>query len=146
MESKMSEVALHDGPVLMIVQGTVTDGDHTLETSPRMQEYLRQLFGSEMYPTTSGYYIYSGGQPIDIFEGEFPKTGFTVVARFPSQDAARTFWYSEMYQKVAEARQGACEVLVCVYPETEVPDYMQGRLNGHEYVNVPSFDHVARVD
>ncbi|MFT7289191.1 MAG: hypothetical protein ACI87W_003320, partial [Halieaceae bacterium] len=40
----------------------------------------------------------------------------------------------------------ACDVQVCVYPETDPPDYMHGRLEGHEYVNVPSFDHIVRVD
>jgi len=130
----------------MIVQGIVNDGEHTLETSPGMQEYLGQLMGSGMYPATSGYYIYSGGQPIDIFEGEFPKTGFTVIARFPSHEAARTFWYSEIYQKVKNARGDVCDVQVCVYPETDPPEYMESRLKGHQYVNVPSFDHIARVD
>ena len=142
----MKNSSTHDGPVLMVVQGVVKDGEHTLATSPRMQEYLRQLMASEMYPTTSGYYIYGGGQPLDIFEGEFPKTGFTVIARFPSHEAARTFWYSETYQKIKKARGDACDVQVCVYPETDPPDYMHGRLEGHEYVNVPSFDHIARVD
>ena len=99
-----------------------------------------------MYPVTSGYYLYSGGRPIDVFEGNYPETGFTVIARFPSHEAARTFWYSDIYQKVKAARGDACQVLVTVYPESDPPEYMKGRLDGHQYVDVPSFSHIDRVD
>ena len=123
-------------PVLMVVTGTVSD-------AARMRAYGQALEASGMYPATSGYYLHIG-QPIDLFEGEYPAGGFTVIARFPCLAHARAFWYSEAYQNIIPMRDGAGEVLVRVYRELEAPPYMDGRLEGGRFVTFPPVDDIAQ--
>jgi uncharacterized protein (DUF1330 family) len=130
-----------DRPVLMLVNGEVTDGNERLEDSPGMGEYLAALGGSQLYPETSGYRLFMD-KPIDVFEGEYPAAGFTVLARFPCHAHARAFWYSGRYQSLIPLRVDSSKVLVTVYEELEPPEYMDGRLDGNRYISIPPVDHL----
>lgn len=130
-----------DRPVLMLVNGEVTDGNERLEDSPGMGEYLAALGASQLYPETSGYRLFMD-KPIDVFEGEYPAAGFTVLARFPCHAHARAFWYSGRYQSLIPLRVDSSKVLVTVYEELEPPEYMEGRLEGNRFVSVPPVDHL----
>lgn len=130
-----------DRPVLMLVNGEVTDGHERLEDSPGMGEYLTALGASDLYPQTSGYRLFMD-KPIDVFEGEYPANGFTVLARFPCHAHARAFWYSDHYQSLIPLRVDSSNVLVTVYEEMEPPQYMDGRLDGNRYISVPPVDHL----
>lgn len=121
-----------DQPVLMVVRGTISD-------NVAMREYGQALQSSGLYPATSGYYLHIGG-PVDVFEGDYPDNGFTVIARFPCLAHAQAFWWSETYREIVALREGAAEVLVTVYSELEPPDFMEGRLEGGRYVEVPPVD------
>lgn len=119
-------------PVLMVVRGTITD-------SARMREYAQALQAAELYPATSGYYLHIG-PPVEVFEGEYPDNAFTVIARFPCLAHAQAFWYSDTYRELVKLRENAAEVLVTVYRELDPPDFMEGRLEGGRFVEVPSVD------
>ena len=127
-----------DTPVLMVVTGTISD-------PVRMRTYGQAIQAAEIYPATSGYYLHIG-QPIDIFEGEYPAGAFTVIAKFPCLEHARAFWYSEAYQAIIPLREGAADVLVRVYRELEAPPFMQGRLEEARYIAFPPVDAIPRVD
>lgn len=127
-----------DAPVLMVVTGTISD-------PARMRTYGQALQAAEIYPVTSGYYLHVG-QPIDIFEGEYPAGAFTVIAKFPCLEHARAFWYSEAYQAIIPLREGAADVLVRVYRELEAPPFMHGRLEEARYIAFPRVDAIPRVD
>jgi uncharacterized protein (DUF1330 family) len=120
----------------MVVTGSVSDG-------ARMRAYGQALEASGIYPATSGYYLHIG-QPVDVFEGDHPAGGFTVIARFPCLAHARAFWYSETYQNIIPMREDAGEVLVRVYPELAPPPYMDGRLEGGRFIAFPPVDDVAQ--
>ena len=119
-------------PVLMVVRGTITD-------PARMREYAQALQAAELYPATSGYYLHVG-PPVDVFEGEYPDNAFTVIARFPCLAHAQAFWYSDTYRELVEFRKHAAEVLVTVYRELDPPDFMEGRLEGGRFIDVPPVD------
>ncbi len=125
-------------PVLMVVTGTISD-------PLRMRSYGQAIQAAEIYPATSGYYLHIG-QPIDIFEGEYPQGAFTVIAKFPCLEHARAFWYSEAYQAIIPLREGAADVLVRVYRELEAPEFMRGRLEEARYLAFPPVDAITRVD
>jgi len=119
-------------PVLMVVRGTITD-------SARMREYAQALQAAELYPATSGYYLHVG-PPVDVFEGDYPDNAFTVIARFPCLAHAQAFWYSDTYRELVKLRENAAEVLVTVYRELDPPDFMEGRLEGGRFIDVPPVD------
>lgn len=127
-----------DQPVLMVVSGTTTD-------AAQMRRYGEALMASGIYSKTSGYYLHVG-QPIDVFEGEYPTNGFTVIARFPCHAHARAFWYSEIYQKIIPLREGGANVLVRVYSELDPPTYMLDRLMGGKFGNIPSIEDIEQLD
>ena len=100
----------HDGPVLMLVLGTIEDRD-------KMAKYQGALMESGLYPENQGYYI-AVGRPIEMFEDEWPAKQGMVIARFPSLEHARSFWYSEEYQKrIKPLREGAGTFNVSVFPD-----------------------------
>lgn len=79
----------------LIVQLDVTDPE-------RYEEYRRVVS-----PTVSrhdGTYLVRGGQ-FELFEGAAP--GRLVIIRFPSFDAARTWYYSADYAAARDIRQAA---------------------------------------
>ncbi|MCC5861770.1 MAG: DUF1330 domain-containing protein [Gammaproteobacteria bacterium] len=126
-----------DEAVLMVVTGTISD-------PARMRSYGQAIQAAEIYPATSGYYLHIG-QPIDIFEGDYPQGAFTVIAQFPCLEHARAFWYSEAYQAIIPLREGAADVLVRVYRKLEAPAFMRGRLEEARYIAFPPVDAIPRV-
>ena len=116
------------GPVYMVVSGETRD-------PARMQAYSRALVASGLYPKLGGYYV-NAPKPVDIFEGEINPTFAMLIARFPSLEAARSFWHSEVYQnEIKPLRQNpsAGDYTVAVYEEANLPDYMRGRVDAHDY-------------
>lgn len=103
-----------DRPVLMVVQGRVTD-------RAKLAAYARRLRDTGIYVINEGYYV-AAGRPIDLFEGEYPDDQSIIVARFPCLARARAFWYSELYQKeILPLREGAGRFSVAVYAELPPP-------------------------
>jgi len=101
-------------PVYMVVIGNITDRD-------KMGRYQKALMESGLYPRYGGYYI-AAGKPVEMFEGDWPESNGMVIARFPSRDAARKFWNSEIYQeKIKPLREGAGTFQVSLFPDISPP-------------------------
>jgi len=78
-------------PVFMVISGTTLDRD-------RMAAYSKALTDSGLYVRTGGSYL-NNPRPLAVFEGTLPSDHVTLIVRFPSECAARAFWYSPMYQE-----------------------------------------------
>ncbi len=115
--------------VFMVVAGETID-------PKRMGEYSAALAATGLYPANGGYYL-NAPQPIEVFEGA-PSPDFAMlIVRFPSIDAARTFWNSDAYQqKVKPLRQNpsAGDYTVMVFAEADLPAYMAGRVASADYL------------
>ena len=97
-----------DKPVYMLVIGQIEDRE-------KMAAYQSALVESGLYPKHEGYYV-AFGQPVDMFEGEWPDNQGMVMARFPSLRQARAFWNSEEYQeRIKPLREGAGTFNVSVF-------------------------------
>jgi len=115
--------------VIMVVSGETLD-------RKRMGAYAAALAKSGIYPKTNGYYLNSP-RPVDIFEGDVSESFVTLMVRFPSLEAARTFWDSDVYQseiKPLRLNPSAGDYSVTVYKESDLPDYMQGKVNSGQYI------------
>ncbi len=88
-------------PVRMLVYGEITDRD-------RFMAYGQAIQDSGLYPETGGYYE-AVTPVIDVFEGDPPATRAVVIVRFPCEQAARDFWYSEKYEAIQPLREGIAE-------------------------------------
>lgn len=107
-------MADHTKPVFLVVLGQTTD-------RPKMTNYSEVLFGSGLYPANGGYYA-AFGQPLEMFEGDWPNNQAIVIARFPSHEHAKAFWYSDLYQnKIKPLRTGAGTFAVSVHEELSPP-------------------------
>ena len=94
----------------MVVVADVIDGE-------KMGQYQAKLMESGLYPANGGTYTFKG-RPIEIFEGEWADNRAVLVARFPSADDARNFWYSDTYQNdVKPLREGAASVMVGLFED-----------------------------
>lgn len=78
-------------PVVMVISGTTLDRE-------RMAAYSKALMDSGLYPRTGGSYV-NTPRPIAVFQGTVPNDHVTLIVRFPSECAARAFWYSSEYQE-----------------------------------------------
>jgi uncharacterized protein (DUF1330 family) len=104
-----------DGPVMMIVLATVSN-------PAKLGAYSKALAESGLYEKHQGYYA-GIGRPVDSFEGAWGETEALVVARFPSLEAARSFWFSDAYQnKIKPLREGAGDFRVVVLPASPKPE------------------------
>lgn len=75
----------------MIIAGTTLD-------VARMGRYAAALEASGLYPSVGGRYV-NEARPIEVFEGAPHEDHVSLIVRFPTQAAAREFWYSETYQR-----------------------------------------------
>ena len=101
-----------DKSVYMLVLGKIAD-------PAKMGKYQSALTESGLYPKNKGGYRFKG-RPIEIFEGEWPENGAAVIAKFPSAEDARNFWYSDEYQNaIKPLREGAGEFTVALFEETD---------------------------
>lgn len=106
--------------VLMIVSGVTKD-------RARMAAYSKALASSGLYEEAGGYYL-NNPRAITVFEGELPKDHATLVVRFPSLEAAQSFWNSPVYQNEIKPKRenpSAGDYSVVVYQETDPPDYIR---------------------
>lgn len=110
-------------PVIMIVTGVTLDRE-------RMKDYSEALASSGLYEASAGYYL-NAPRAIASFEGTLPPEHATLVVRFPSRDAADTFWNSPLYQdqiKPLREDPSAGDYTVTLYEETPIPGFMDGRV------------------
>ncbi len=68
----------------------------------RLAEYRRQVV--PLLQTTAGLKVFAGPIPFTL---EGPPLVIAVVAELPDLEAAKRWYYSEDYQRVAAIRQGA---------------------------------------
>jgi len=126
--SKAENTTCEAEPVIMVVSGETLD-------RARMGQYAKAIADAGIYPLNKGYYLNSP-KPIDVFEGEVSGNHATLMVRFPSLEAARTFWDSDTYQnEIKPLRQNpsAGDYTVTVYEEIDLPDYMQGQIIPSKY-------------
>ncbi|MFW6299807.1 MAG: DUF1330 domain-containing protein [Oceanicaulis sp.] len=119
-------------PVLMIVSGVTLDAE-------RMAAYQAALSASDLYPGAAGYYL-NAPRPVAVFEGEVPDGFVSVIVRFPSLEAAETFWSDPLYQDVIKPMRedpAAGDYTVTVYREADLPGYMAGRVEQAGYRGCP---------
>lgn len=99
-----------DKPAYLVVISTITD-------PVKAGVYRQALQDSGLYPALGGFYITSG-RPVEVLEGSTFRTSPIVVAKFPCAEAARRFWYSEIYQKkIIPLREGAGSFEVGIFEE-----------------------------
>lgn len=99
-----------DKPAYLVVISTITD-------PVKIGRYREALRESGLYPALGGFYITSG-RPVEVLEGSTFKTSPIVVAKFPCAEAARRFWYSDVYQKkIVPLREGAGSFEVAIFEE-----------------------------
>lgn len=115
-------------PVIMVVSGETLD-------RARMGQYAKAIADSGLYPLNKGYYL-NTPKPVDIFEGEVSDNYATLMVRFPSLEAARAFWDSDIYQneiKPLRLNPSAGNYTVTVYKEMDLPAYMKGQVSQSEF-------------
>ncbi len=95
-------------PCLMIVFGAFTDFDRFMATYQVAVAPLITRFG--------GAYDFVGGG-LQMLEGDFPGGGGAVISRWPSRDAALTFWNSPEYAEVKQLRAGTGQFQVALVDE-----------------------------
>ena len=99
-----------DKPAYLVVISTITD-------PVKITAYREALRDSGLYPALGGFYITSG-RPVELLEGSTFGKSTIVVAKFPCAEAARRFWYSEVYQKkIVPLREGAGSFEVAIFDE-----------------------------
>ena len=95
-------------PVRMLVYGEITD-------RKKFGAYARAIAEAGLYPETGGYYE-ALSPAIAVFEGDPPATRGVVIVRFPCEQAARDFWYSEAYEAIKPLRDGISDFEVLLLP------------------------------
>jgi len=114
--------------VIMVVAGETLD-------RARMGQYVKALSKSGLYPIAGGYYL-NNPRPAAVFEGNVSDNFVTLMVRFPSLEAAKTFWNSDVYQndiRPIRLNPSAGDYTVTVYAESDLPDYMQGKVADGNY-------------
>lgn len=117
----------------MVVSGVTLD-------RKRMAAYAKAIAESGLYVDTHGYYL-NNPIPVEVFEGTIPKNHATLMVRFPSLDAARSFWQSPIYQqdiKPLRLNPSAGDYTVVVYKESELPDYIRPSVTPSIYASAVS--------
>jgi uncharacterized protein (DUF1330 family) len=96
--------------VYMVVLGTVTD-------PAKMAVYAKALAESGLYERHDGHYL-SVGKAVSDFEN-WPAGQSCVIATFPDQAAAESFWRSDIYQnEIKPLRDGAGDFQVGLFAAT----------------------------
>ena len=99
-----------DKPAYLVVIATITDPE-------KSRAYVNALRAAGLYPALDGFYITSG-KSAEVLEGKVLKDSPIVVAKFPCAEAARRFWYSDVYQKkILPLRAGAGTFEVAIFEE-----------------------------
>jgi len=81
-------------------------------TNPSQYEEYRKWSSEAM--RVHGAEVCVRGGKVEVLEGDW-NPGRTVILKFPSFDAARTFYDTPEYQKAKAAREGAAVMrMVCV--------------------------------
>lgn len=97
-------------PAYLVVAATITD-------PVKSRDYVNALRESGLYPATGGFYITSGKSSL-VLEGSMFANRPIVIAKFPCVEAARLFWFSDLYQKnILPLREGAGTFDVAIFEE-----------------------------
>ena len=105
--------------VIMVISGRTLD-------PARMGAYSQAIAESGLYPKAKAYYM-NVPSPVAVFEGDVAENYVTLMARFPSLEAAKTLWNSDIYRneiRPMRINPSAGDYKVAVYKETDLPDYM----------------------
>ena len=114
--------------VIMVISGQTLD-------PVRMGEYSQAIANSGLYPKAKGYYM-NIPSPVAIFEGDVPDAHVTLMARFPSLEAAEKLWNSDIYQneiRPIRLNPSAGDYTVSVYKKMDLPDYMNDQIIGGHF-------------
>ncbi|MEQ8514055.1 MAG: DUF1330 domain-containing protein [Chromatocurvus sp.] len=106
--------------VYLVISGVTFDRQ-------RMMAYGEALAETGIYAELGAYYL-NAPRPIEVLEGDPPDSYVSLIVRFPTLDAVKTFWNSDAYQnRVLPLRLAppAADYTVAVYRAVDLPDYMQ---------------------
>lgn len=67
---------------------------------------------AELVTKFGGEYIARGATDTECLEGDWPDETKVVISKWPSMDAARTFWHSPEYAEAKKLREGNSTVRV----------------------------------
>lgn len=99
-----------DKPAYLVVVSTITD-------PAKSRAYVEALRASGLYPALGGFHM-TAGKPTELLEGGMFGESPIVIAKFPCVEAARRFWYSDVYQKkIKPLREGAGSFEVAIFEE-----------------------------
>ncbi len=104
----------------LVISGTTFDRE-------RMAAYGQALAETGIYKELGAYYL-NAPRPVEILEGDPPDNYVTLIVRFPSVEAVRTFWHSDAYQnrvKPLRLDPPAADYTVSVYRAVDLPTYLQ---------------------
>jgi uncharacterized protein (DUF1330 family) len=93
----MTDVPAGDQPAYLLVQGHVTDREGFKAYSAALPPIYRKYRGE--------YIALVPAPLVEVVEGD-PEHRSVVIARFPSREAAREFWYSPEYAEAKKLRDG----------------------------------------
>ena len=117
-------------PVIMLVAGRVVDAG-------RMRDYAFALERPDLYPNARGYYL-NNPRPVRILGGEPDVNDVALMARFPSECAAVSFWYDDFYHnkiKRLGLNPSAGDCVVTLYAEASLPPYMTAKVGDAKYIS-----------
>lgn len=104
----------------LVISGTTFDRE-------RMAAYGQALAETGIYEELGAYYL-NAPRPVEVLEGDPPENYVTLIVRFPSLEAVRTFWHSDAYQnrvKPLRLDPPAADYTVSVYRAVDLPAYLQ---------------------
>lgn len=110
----------HARQAYLVISGTTFDRE-------RMAAYGRALAETGLYEQLGAYYL-NAPRPVEVLEGDPPDNYVTLVVRFPSLEAVRTFWHSDEYQnrvKPLRLDPPAADYTVSVYHAVDLPAYLR---------------------
>jgi uncharacterized protein (DUF1330 family) len=104
-------------PVRMLVYGEISDREKFLD-------YVNAIGDAGLYPKTGGYYE-AVSPALVIFEGNPPANRGVVIVRFPCEQAARDFWFSDEYEAIKPIREGIAEFEVLLLPAPPIAPWVK---------------------
>lgn len=114
--------------VIMVISGKTLD-------PARMGAYSQAIAKSGLYPKAKAYYM-NVPSPVAVFEGDVVENYVTLMVRFPSLEAAKSLWNSDIYQndiRPMRINPSAGDYTVAVYKETDLPNYMADQITGKSF-------------
>lgn len=86
---------------------------HTTDAA-KMKAYGDALFASGVVAANGGRYV-TRARPFQVLEGNWPENRSVVITEYPCAAAARSFWFSDVYQEIRTLRDGASDLWVALF-------------------------------